>query len=109
MIEASRNFKIRSFYALIVSDYIYVLMAATVIGYLVLSTVQLRAIIAGLRARDFARFPALIIALLLAYLPVIGSAAGVYGAVVGWGWTVQKGVFRFFGSLLLIAATAGVP
>ncbi len=88
---------------------IYALMVSIVIGYLVLSTVQLRAIIAGLRAREFARFPALIIALLLAFLPVIGSAAGVYGAVVGWGWTVRKGIFRFFGSLLLIAATAVIP
>jgi hypothetical protein len=84
---------------------VYLLFPLIVIAYLVLATVQLRAIAAGLKARDFTPSRAWIIALLLAYVPVIGGAAGVYGANLGWHWPVQKGLFRFFGPLLLIAAT----
>jgi hypothetical protein len=84
---------------------IYALLAWTLIAYLVLGTAQLRAIAAGLKARNVTLVRAWLLALLLAYVPVIGSAAGVYGAAAGWQWTVQKGIFRFFGPLLIIAAT----
>ncbi len=84
---------------------IYALFALTLLAYLILSTAQLRAIAAGLRARDFTPIRAWTFALMLAYVPIIGSAAGVYGATAGWNWTVQKGVFRFFGPLLIIGAT----
>jgi hypothetical protein len=84
---------------------LYALFAWTLIAYLVLGTAQLRAIAAGLKARDVTPHRAWIIALLLAYVPIIGSAAGVCGAAAGWQWTVQKGIFRFFGPLLIIAVT----
>jgi hypothetical protein len=45
-----------------------------------------------------------LVALLLAYLPIVGSAAAVRGAMTGWGWTAGKGVIRFFGPLAVIVA-----
>jgi hypothetical protein len=82
---------------------IYLLLAAVLIAYLALGTVQAYAIAAGLKQRGFGMWQAPLVAL-LAYLPVLGTAAAVYGATVGWGWSIGKGVIRFFGPLAVIAA-----
>jgi hypothetical protein len=82
----------------------YALLVAVLIGYLALGTVQALAITAGLERRGFGKAPAVIVALLLAWLPIIGSAAAVRGATAGWGWTTGRGLVRFFGPLIAIAA-----
>ncbi len=81
-----------------------VLFAAVAVCYLVLGTVQAFAIAAGLQHRGFRGWQAGIMAVLVAYLPFVGSAAAVRNAVLGWGWTVRRGVIRFFGPLLAILA-----
>ena len=78
----------------------YVLFAVIGVGYLVLGTVQAFAISAGLQQRGFRGWQAAIVAALVAYLPFVGSAAAVRNAAFGWGWTVRRGVIRFFGPLL---------
>jgi len=83
---------------------ILVLFGALLVAYLALGTVQAFAIAAGLMQRGFGKWPARVVALLLAYLPVVGSAAAVRGAMVGWGWTLGKGLVRFFGLLAAIVA-----
>jgi uncharacterized protein (DUF697 family) len=83
---------------------VYALFAALLIAYLALGTLQAFAIVAGLVQRGFGRWSARVVALLLAYLPVLGSAAAVRGATVGWGWTTGKGLIRFFGPLAAIMA-----
>jgi hypothetical protein len=74
------------------------------VAYLALGAAQLTAIAAGLEERWTARWRARLVALLLAYLPVLGSAAAVWGATTGWSWTTGLGVMRFFGPLAAIAA-----
>ena len=82
----------------------YVLLAVVAVAYLVLGTVQAFAIAAGLRHRGFRGWQAGIMAVLVAYLPVVGSAAAVRNAELGWGWTARRGVICFFGPLLAIFA-----
>jgi hypothetical protein len=83
---------------------IILLFAALLIAYLALGTAQAFAITAGLARRGVGRWQARLVALLLAYLPIVGSAAAVRGAMTGWGWTAGKGVIRFFGPLAVIVA-----
>jgi hypothetical protein len=82
----------------------YVLLAVVAVAYLTLGTVQAFAIAAGLQHRGFRGWQAGIMAALVAYLPFVGSAAAVRNAALGWGWSTQRGVVRFFGPLLLILA-----
>ena len=52
-----------------------------------------------------------LIAFFLAYMPLIGTAAGMYGAVIAWGWTWVEAGLMFFGSavaLLFIGLLAGM-
>ena len=81
-----------------------VFFAAVAAAYLVLGTVQAFAIAAGLQHRGFRAWQAGIMAVLIAYLPFVGSAAAVRNAELGWGWTARRGVIRFFGPLLAIMA-----
>lgn len=80
----------------------YVLLAVLVVCYLVLGTAQAFAIAAGLKQRGFRWWQAGIMAVLIAFLPFVGSAAAVRNAALGWGWSVRRGAVRFFGPLLLI-------
>ncbi|MCP1674421.1 ABC-type Na+ efflux pump permease subunit [Natronocella acetinitrilica] len=45
---------------------------------------------------------ALILALFLTGIPLIGTLAGVYGAVAGWGWSLVAALTLFFGLFALI-------
>jgi hypothetical protein len=81
-----------------------VFFAAVIAGYLVLGTVQAFAIAAGLQHRGFRAWQAGIMAVLVAYLPFVGSAAAVRNAELGWGWTARRAVISFFGPLLAILA-----
>jgi uncharacterized protein (DUF697 family) len=84
---------------------IYVLFGVVLLAYLALGTAQAFAIAAGLMQRGVGKWPARAVALLLAYLPVVGSAAAVRGAMVGWGWSMGKGLVHFFGPVAVIVAT----
>jgi hypothetical protein len=77
---------------------------ALLFAYLALGTAQATAIAAGLEERGIAGWRAWPIALLLAYLPVIGSSLAVYGATLGWSWSIRKALIRFFGPLVAILA-----
>jgi hypothetical protein len=79
---------------------------ALLFAYLALGTAQAAAIAAGLEERGIGRWRAWPIALLLAYLPVVGSAAAVQGATAGWSWRTGTGLIRFFGPLAAILAPA---
>jgi hypothetical protein len=77
---------------------------ALVVAYLALGTAQATAIAAGLKQRGAGRWPALLVALLLACLPVLGSAAAVCGLQRWDGAGGSEGVLiRFFGPLAAIA------
>jgi hypothetical protein len=82
----------------------YFLLAVVGVAYLVLGTVQAFAIAAGLQQRGFRPWQAGVMAILIAYLPFVGSAAAVRNAELGWGWTAWRGLVRFFGPLLVILA-----
>lgn len=45
-----------------------------------------------------------VIGLVLGAFPVIGTAAGVYGATAAWGWSLLSALGLFFGPLAVIAA-----
>ncbi|MBK3776328.1 hypothetical protein GAY31_19600 [Azospirillum brasilense] len=45
-----------------------------------------------------------VIGLMLGAFPVIGTAAGVYGATAAWGWSLLSALGLFFGPLVVIAA-----
>ena len=65
------------------------------IAYFVVGLVQLFAVWAG--AEVFAgKFLGFFLALLLTYIPLLGSALGVYGAVNAWDWPLLKACILFF-------------
>ena len=82
----------------------YVLLAVVLISYVVLGSVQAAAIAMGLARRGYGRASSALVALLLAFVPLVGGVAAVLGARSAWGWSTIKGVFWFFGSLLAILA-----
>jgi hypothetical protein len=67
------------------------------IAYLVIGLVQLFAIMDGVaHALSINKFFAALIALFLTYIPLVGSIAGVYGAVNVWDWGWLQAVVLFF-------------
>jgi hypothetical protein len=79
-------------------------LLAFLVAYLALGTAQVAALAAGLKERGTVGPGAVLVALLLGYLPVIGGIAAVRGAIVGWRWTAARGLARFLGPLAAIAA-----
>jgi len=77
---------------------------ALLVAYLALGTAQATAIAAGLEEWGIGSWRAWPVALLLAYLPVLGGAVAVWGAAVGWSWRTGTGLMRFFGPLAAIVA-----
>ena len=75
------------------------------IAYIVIGLVQLFAIMDGLAyALHIGRFFAAILALFITYIPLVGSIAGIYGAVNVWHWSLlQAGVLFFWYVPVLIA------
>lgn len=73
------------------------------LGYFILGIFQLAAIMAGLE--DWIGLHWLIaipLAMIIAYIPVIGTIVGVVGAVTAWHWSwVQVGGL-FFGPLIVL-------
>ncbi len=82
----------------------YVVLAAVLIGYAVLGSMQAVAIAKGLARQGYGKAPAVSVALLLAFVPIVGGAAAVLGARSAWGWSAIKGSLCFFGSFLAILA-----
>ena len=79
-----------------------ILPAILYVGFLVLGCFQLLAIVAGLQAYGLTAFVAWVVAFLTAYIPLIGTVAGMYGAVAGWGWTWPQAALLFFGPLVAV-------
>jgi len=79
-------------------------LIALLVAYLALGTAQATAIAAGLEEWGIGSWRAWPVALLLAYLPVLGGAVAVWGAAVGWSWRTRTGLMRFFGPLAAIVA-----
>jgi hypothetical protein len=77
---------------------------ALLLAYVALGSAQATAIAAGLEEWRIGSWRAWPLALLLAYLPVVGSAVAVQGATMGWGWSRRTGLMRFFGPLFAILA-----
>jgi hypothetical protein len=75
------------------------------VAYLALGAAQAPAIAAGLEEWGVgSRWRSRLGALLLAYVPVLGSAFAVWGAALGWHWPARTGLIRFFGLLVAIVA-----
>jgi len=72
--------------------------------YCALGLAQTLAIMAGFETWGLNWLVAAIPALLTAFLPIIGGACAIYGAVVGWGWTIPQASLLFIGPLLAIVA-----
>jgi hypothetical protein len=67
------------------------------IAYLAIGLVQLFAIVDGIDAAlGVGSFLSYIIAAITTYLPLIGSVAGVYGAVSVWDWSLWQALALFF-------------
>jgi hypothetical protein len=79
-------------------------LLALLVAYLVLGTAQVAAIVAGLKEGGRVGAGAVLVGVLLGYLPIIGGIAAVRGATVGWRWTTARGLARFLGPLAAIAA-----
>lgn len=78
------------------------LKAIAIIGYFIIGFVQLFAIIDFFE--DCLKFPgflAVILAVFLAYVPVIGTTVGVLGAKFAWGWSYIGAILLFFWPILL--------
>ncbi len=46
------------------------------------------------------------VALVLAYIPIVGTVIGMFGAVTVWGWSWLEAVSLFVGPLVLVVVIA---
>lgn len=75
------------------------------IAYFMIGLVQLVAIMDGIGyALHIGHFVAGIIAFFVTYIPLIGSIAGVYGAVNVWHWSALQAALLFFWYVPVIIA-----
>ena len=80
------------------------------IAYFVIGLVQLFAIVDGIGyALSVGKVISFIVALLITYIPLLGSIVGVYGAVNVWDWSIwQAGVlFFWYVPVFIIMMAAG--
>jgi hypothetical protein len=69
-----------------------------VIGYGLLGVVQVLAILDGIEAALGVHWLlAGLLGLFLAYMPVIGTLLGIWGAVAAWGWRLPAALALFLG------------
>lgn len=67
------------------------------IAYFVIGIVQLFAISDGVgHALNMGKLVSFILAFFLTYIPLLGSALGVYGAVNAWHWSLLQAAALFF-------------
>jgi len=79
------------------------------IAYFVLGIVQLFAEIDGLH--QVLGWPTLlcwIVAVFTAYIPLVGTVAGIWGARAAWGWTWPASLGLFLGIPALMLAAVGI-
>jgi hypothetical protein len=74
--------------------------------YFVLGTVQFFAVMAGMQALGIPWILSAFAAVFVAYTPLVGTAAGVYGAVTAWGWSLTQALAVFLGPLAVMALAA---
>ena len=78
------------------------------LGYFLLGLVQFLAVITGLQVFGVHWLLSAFIALFVAYTPIIGTAAGVYGAMYGWNWELLPALALFLGPLVVALVIAGI-
>ncbi|UJQ95084.1 hypothetical protein [Mariluticola halotolerans] len=67
------------------------------IGYFVIGAVQLFAVADGIgKLLHFNNFFSFFFAFMVTYIPLLGSALGVYGATTVWDWDIWQAVALFF-------------
>ncbi len=78
------------------------------IAYFVMGFVQFFAVVAGIQyALNLGRFLSVVLAFFITYIPLVGSALGVYGAVKVWDWSLLQATVLFFWYVpVFIAASA---
>ena len=77
------------------------------IAYFMVSLVQLFAIMDGVAfALNINKFFSAMIALFITYIPLVGSIAGVYGAVNVWDWGFLQTAVLFFWYIPVFIAIA---
>jgi hypothetical protein len=77
------------------------------IAYLVVGIVQLFAIIDGIGyALHAGKIVSFIVAMIITYIPLLGSAAGVYGAVHVWDRSIFQAAVLFFWYIPVIIIVA---
>lgn len=81
-------------------------MIAVYGGYLLLGLFQLAATWEGLKYIGLHWIVAAPMALFIAYIPLLGTVAGVLGAVYGWGWHWVEALALFFGPMAVIFVIA---
>jgi hypothetical protein len=80
-----------------------------VIAYLVVGLVQLFAIADGVGfGLGVGSLLSFIIAAFLTYIPLIGSIAGLYGAVNVWDWSIWQALLLFFWYIPVAMVIGGV-
>ncbi|QRM39473.1 hypothetical protein F3X89_17415 [Rhizobium rhizogenes] len=68
-----------------------------VIAYFIVGIVQWVAIVDGIGySLNLGKFVSFIIAAFITYIPLVGSVAGVYGAVHVWDWSYAQALTLFF-------------
>ena len=78
------------------------------IAYFVVGIAQLFAILDGIGyALGVGGVLSFIIAIFVTYIPLLGSALGVYGAVNAWDWSIWQaaGLFFWYVPVVIIFAT----
>lgn len=73
------------------------------IAYFVLGLIQCAAIFSGMA--EWTGLHWIIsgpLALFVAYVPILGTVVGIFGAMSAWGWSLVQGVGLFLGPIALI-------
>ena len=85
--------------------------ALQLIGYATffgLGLVQLFAVIDGIKVLlGVGSFLAFVIAAFFSWFPLVGTAAGMYGAVIAWDWSWLEAAALFFGVFIFGCALLG--
>lgn len=79
------------------------------IAYFVVGFVQLFAVADGIGfALGIGSFFSFIIAGILTYIPLVGSVAGLYGAVNVWDWSIWQALLLFFWYIPVVLLVGGI-
>lgn len=85
------------------------MQAVGLVAYFALGLLQLFATMAGLEEwLGVSSFFAFFIALLLAYIPFVGTVLGFFGAMNVWHWEWWQAGLLFFGGMGLVLAVGGL-